>query len=244
MNEVKSLEHYKWIAEETDKLEAMSKDWNGNFVSCCIPKRYEAYCKLLHPLYTDKLVIDKSIMWNSDNENEEFIQGGRISYKDLAKEYGLQYTKEISIKTIWRACGQKFSRYLSGAEEGNIDVDTCKRIIELLLPFTKNQQCYFYYYFLKTNDWTEDINTDGKLFKGNLEDVLRFYQYENVNGSPTYWWAEDKSWCVCTDYDLTFTLIGGTKAMIDSFLVDNFLECIEVNANTRIDYKADEQNLQ
>jgi hypothetical protein len=106
LNEVKCLEHYNWIIDETDKTEAMSKDWKGNFVSHCVPKRYEAYCKLLHPLYTDKCVTDKSIMWNNNNETEEFIQGQRIFYKDLAKEYGLQYTKEINTQTIWCACGQ------------------------------------------------------------------------------------------------------------------------------------------
>lgn len=244
MKEVQAMEPFLWIKEETDSLDE-NKERVGNFVSHCVPKRYEAYCKLLHPMYADANVTDRSVMRDESDdrvEDQARVQGERVLYKDLAKECGMQYTREISSGTFWRAFGHHFPRNLIGAEEGNIDEETCRRIMELLTPFTGNQPCYFHYFFLKASDWT-DLNIDGKLFTGKLKEAQLLYKNESVDGAPTYWWPEDKSWCVCTDYDLTFTLIGGTREIVDKFLADDFLECIEVESNTRIDYKADENNL-
>lgn len=237
MKELNSLEPYKWIENETAQVEGISPNWNGNFVSHCVPKRYEAYCKILYPIYADANIKDKSIMRDDNDEEDDFVYGQRIFYKDLAKELGLQYTKGIDIGTFWRAWGEHYPRYLSYVEEGHIDETSCPKIIELLKPFTANQECYFYYYFLATKDWKSD-----KLFKGNLDEVLSFYSHPNLRFSPTYWWVEDKSWCLCTDHDLDFTLIGGNRELINKFLQDDFLECIEVDLTTRVDYKADENN--
>jgi len=48
---------------------------------------------------------------------------------------------------------------------------------------------------------------------------------------------------LCTDYDLDFSLIGGNKEIIDVILSNSELECIEVDINTRIDYRADWRNV-
>jgi len=184
-------------------------------------------------------VKDKSIMWDDTHDYEDFIKGERVLYKDLAKELGVKYTKEIGTRTFWQALGKRYPRYLSRLEEGNIeDETTCRKIIELLKPFTGSQKCFFHYHFLKCKVWTGD----DKLFVGNLEDVLSLYTNPSINGSPTYWWAEDKSWCICTDYDLDFILIGATREIINTFLTDDFLECLEVDKSTRVDCKADNNN--
>jgi hypothetical protein len=79
------------------------------------------------------------------------------------------------------------------------------------------------------------IGTDQPLlYIGELLDVPDLL----VNDSPPeYWWPESRSWCVCSDYDLSFTIVGGPQNFIDQILASNVLEAVTVSHHTRIDYK-------
>lgn len=233
------IEHYTWIIEETDKLENNSSHWKGNFVSHCVPKRYTHYCKILHPMYRDKRIIDERLLWRETADDEEIDIGDRLRYRELASKYNVKYTKEISTATFVRACYGSLPRYLISSDEGNMEIELVKHIVDELKPFMNNKKCFFYYYLLKTNDWSGD----DVLFHGELEDVISLYNHDGLRGSPTYWWAEDKSWCLCTDYDLDFSLFGGSKEIVKRLVSSEHIECIEVDLQTRIDYKADENNL-
>ena len=53
--------------------------------------------------------------------------------------------------------------------------------------------------------------------------------------SPEYWWPPNRAWCVCSDYDLMFTVVGGSRHLISALLKSDVLECLEVTPQTRID---------
>lgn len=239
MEENTEIQLSNWLEEHTDPPNNPAPGWKGNLVGNFVPKIYQAYCKVLQPMYVDQNVTDRSLMWTTDNE--AFARGERIFYRELARYYKLRYTKELSVNTILQACGQNFPRYLSGVDEGTIDEESCRRIVSVLRS-SAGQPCFFYYDFLKTPDLSIENNYMGKLFTGQLEEVLLLYTDARVKGSPSYWWPADKSWCVWTDYDLTFTIIGGPQMLIDAFVADDFLECIKVDVTTRIDRYADYGN--
>ena len=229
-----------WIKEGTDRID-FSADWKGNLVSHCIPKRYSAYCKIMHPMRRDRKIIDERLLWSETGESvpHEFDMGEKITYKALAQKYHLNYTKEISTHTFLRHFGGSLPRYLIAPDEGEMECSLVKEMMDILKPFTEENKVYFCYSLLKVIQWKQD----DLVYCGNLEDVLTLCTKEELNGSPTYWWPEDKSWCVCTDYDLDFTLVGGSEELIHRFLSNRELESIEVESHTRIDYRADENNL-
>jgi len=80
------------------------------------------------------------------------------------------------------------------------------------------------------------------MYSGDLHDVLEIFEIGYVRRTPTYWWPADRAWCVCTDNDLTFTLIGGSASLIGALLADDVLECIQVEASSRVGYLADHLN--
>ncbi|HEY4554219.1 MAG TPA: hypothetical protein VIG80_13595 [Bacillaceae bacterium] len=236
-----SLEPFQWIKEERESYTEDPSLWKGNFVSHCIPDRFEAYCKILHPFRRDLSITDESLTYEQSPEIEEYLLGEALTSRELAKKYHLDYTKEISTDTFIRACGGSLPRYLVGCDHGSMDMETMIQIVKTLTSFKKeNQLCYFHYYFAKTKDIT--LGRD-QLFLGKLEDVILLFDKDGLWGSPTYWWPEDKSWCLCTSYHLDFTLFGGNREMAEGLLSNQELECIEVSAETRIDYLADENNL-
>jgi len=60
-----------------------------------------------------------------------------------------------------------------------------------------------------------------------------------VRCTPTHWFPEDRSWLVCSDYDLTFTLVGGSARLAQELLDHPVLECVSVQPETRVDWQVD-----
>jgi hypothetical protein len=108
--------------------------------------------------------------------------------------------------------------------------------VSILDSMTEPQRCFFYYGGLSVRSF------EPRLYEGDLRDVLVFLEpKDDLSATPEYWWPEDGSWCVCTDWDLSFSLIGGPQTLIDRIVSDTVLEALHVKNNTRIDYRADER---
>ena len=58
--------------------------------------------------------------------------------------------------------------------------------------------------------------------------------------SPELVWPEDRSWVVCTDYDLVATYIACDRALARALMEDGHLEITEVSRRSRVDDRADE----
>jgi hypothetical protein len=81
------------------------------------------------------------------------------------------------------------------------------------------------------------IGTDQPLlFQGSLEEAPGYFA--NFQFGPEFWWPADHEWCVCSDYDLTFTIVSGSSQLITALLESEALECIEVSATIRVDDSA------
>ncbi len=168
----------------------------------------------------------------------------RIRWRELAERYGLPFRPEINTESFRRVFPRSWPRYLVGPDEGALDPETCQRVARVLEPFTDDQACFFYYDPLAT--LAAARSTGGKverlLFRGKLTEVLEVIRAAGGADSlsPTYWWPADHRWCLYSDYDLPFTLIGGPQSLIETLVRDPELECVAVRASTRIDWQADQ----
>lgn len=124
--------------------------------------------------------------------------------------------------------------------EGTLEKEQMYEIISILKSL--NCEKYFYYYdWLKISDWSQD-----RLFEGSLEGIYGLMKLEEIRAtsegsekfSPSYCWDINKTLCICTDYDLEFTIVGCNNELFTNFMKIKCLECIEVKYDTRIDYKS------
>ncbi|WP_404448479.1 hypothetical protein LG307_04325 [Sutcliffiella horikoshii] len=210
------LTAYKWIEKETVSVDF--ENWNGGKACNLIPNRYTHYCKIINStFYRDRGITDETLLWSQFHPNEHEIEidlGEGITLKELASKYDIPYDKKISSKSIERKLGG-CPRYLIYPDEGRINLDVLKEITKVLAPFTKEQPCYFFYDILKLIDRNpSDGLENGQVYSGKLVDIFTIYHKGDRDGlaSPTYWWPEDRSWCLSTDYDLDFTIFGGSKS--------------------------------
>jgi hypothetical protein len=214
-----------------------------------IPDLFEAYAKIFHPIEGRYENIDHPL----DLEEQkilglpechilrDFVQRMRtepeaptLRWKKVAEALGVPFQRHLSYEwfrsVLEPGC---WPRYVSGPVEGILEEREAAALISILSAFSSSSNCYFRFAEMPY------IGTDKPLlYSGELEHLQRFVKETRRKFTPEYWWPEDRSWCVCSDYDLTFTIVGGSKQLIDSILTNADLESIRVTADARVDYRA------
>ena len=240
-----------WVTKGLPRPQSVrSPEWQGNSVSHCLPAGFPAYCKLFHPIYVDEQVEDRSLSWAVADDDAACLPGKlvsvgtpadptgpRVRWEEIAEKHGLVFHPELTCYSLRQAFQDgSMPRHLLGPDEGSLDRPTSASLVEVLKSYQPSERCFFYYDMIATHQ------IEPLLFEGDVQDVLDSFALDNVYGTPTYWWPESRSWCVCTDWDLTFTLIGGPEDLIRVVLKSDELEALIVSEDTRIDYKSDRIN--
>jgi hypothetical protein len=241
---------FEWI--RTGREELLPRDdpnWKS-FVSNLIPKKFDAYAKILHGIQARYDNIDNPL---SDREIallkippctklRSFVenlrrqrQGSRIRWEALAHLMNVPFAAEIChewFRVRMEAPGC-WPRFLYGPSDGDLNNDELLEVLSILGSFTGSQDCFFRFAEIPS------IGTDKPiLFRGLLDELSTFLNNRKDQFTPEYWWPTDYNWCLCTDYDLTFTIVGGSRKLITTILKNVNLEALEVTSQTRIDYKA------
>ena len=240
---------FDWIRQGRDELpQTRTPDWNGNFVSHLMPPVFESYAKLLHRIQAHYQFIDYPL---SASENavlgitacktlKSFVerrrtasQGTRIRWKELAELLHVPFAPAINHEWYRKRLADPWCwpGLLSGPDEGFLTEEECWTLAARLKLLEGDQECFFR--FSDIPFYAPPNSGKPQLFRGSLENVCRVQNEERL--SFEYWRPLDQSWCVCSDYDLKFTVIGGRRTLISALLHDGDLECIEVTPQTRID---------
>jgi hypothetical protein len=250
-----------WIINNLDEHRS-GKDWNGNFISHLLPDNFERYIKVLHTIYEDPSITNKETSWNQIEQEKikdlvndpvktllsqstmafsslgSGFVGNRIKWLDLANRYNLPFRKTINVNSFLKHFpGNSFPRYIVGPAEGTLESHEIIELIKILTPYCDNMECYFYYDSLVFGDPDRE-----DFYKGRLSEFIDLANNHELTfgDSPTYIWSEKKDWCINTDCDLSFTVIGCNNEVAEDLLSSVILETVEVDRETRIDYKADE----
>jgi hypothetical protein len=238
---------FDWIRNGREVLLASNDPiWKGNFVSNLIPNRFDAYVKILHSIEANYTNIDRPL---SDGEIDilkipsckklrSFVEnsrkegkGSKIKWRALAQLLDVPF--ETQICHAWFRTNTEpgcWPRFLYGPNEGALNEEELSAVLSVLRNFTTSQECFFRFAEIPF------VGTDKPiLFRGVLEGLPGFLSAGEFQFSPEYWWPADLSWCLCSEYDLEFTIGGGSKALISAVLKDVALEALEVTPRTRID---------
>ncbi|MEU5666218.1 hypothetical protein [Streptomyces longwoodensis] len=112
--------------------------------------------------------------------------------------------------------------------EGSLDRETWSRLIALLThhsPAGADTRCLAYYSPLTLG--AVDF-ADVHVRAGRLGDAEILYDRSEADFSPSNLWADDRSWILCTDYDLWATKIAGPPALVDALLNDSEIEAVRL----------------
>jgi hypothetical protein len=222
---------------------------SGIGLSRVMPLQFERYSKILHrldgryenidhPLSAEEIAVlglpDCSVVRELVIQKRDSSPTSRIFWKDASNALDVPYAPEIMhawFSNRLRPHPECWPRYIWGPAEGTLEADECRELVSVLTIVTGEQECYF-----RLAEIPFIATDQNLLFKGKPNEVEDFFMNGTFQFTPEYWWPRDRSWCVCTDYDLGFTIVGGCSTLIDSLLGSEVLECIEVSSGIRIDY--------
>ncbi|GAB7110157.1 hypothetical protein JCM4814A_84720 [Streptomyces phaeofaciens JCM 4814] len=112
--------------------------------------------------------------------------------------------------------------------EGSLDRETWNRLIAVLTehsPAGADTRCLAYYSPLTLG--AADFENP-HVRTGRLGDAPILYDNPEVDFSPSNLWAEDRSWVLCTDYDLWATKVAGPAALVAALLDDPEIEAVRL----------------
>lgn len=239
---------FEWIRSGRQKSPPRAdSDWKGITVAGLIPEKFEAYAKILHTIEATYKNIDAPLTERENvilkipkcKELRSFVErlreerrGARIRWKTLAQLLGVAFQTEIChewFRTTMEEAGC-WPRFLVGPGEGFLNDQELPEVVSILGALTGSQDCFFRFSEIAF------IATDKPiLFCGDLNELSQFLADGRYQLTPEYWWPSDRSWCLCSDYDLNFTFVGGSKNLISSVLNNATLEALKVTPQTRVD---------
>lgn len=116
--------------------------------------------------------------------------------------------------------------------EGGLDRETWLRLIGGLTehsPAGPDTRCLAYYSpaTLGFHDLEHRVVREGRLGDAEL-----LYDDPGTDFSPSNLWAQDRSWCLSTDYDLWGTKVTGPAALTEALLGDVELEAVRLPWDT------------
>lgn len=244
-----NLAAFDWIASKRTPLPASYAE-NGVPLSCCLPLIFPAYAKILHRIDGAYQNIDDALSpeeqrifgFSDCQVLEEFVaskrtdaSGSRILWEELAAFLKTPFAPEICHHWLWRGTDVTrfcLPRYTSGPADGALQDEELKELAEIL-SVSSPGTCHF-----RMAEMSVVATKKPLLYEGALTEAATFFAQEVFQFTPEYWWPEDHSWCVCSDYDLTFTIFAGQQSIVDRLLASEVLECIQVEPHIRVDSNA------
>jgi hypothetical protein len=239
---------FDWIRGERKKLLARDDpEWRGNFVSHLIPEKFEAYAKILHRIEANYENIDSPLSESEDTllkippckKLRTFVESQRdehknqrIRWRTLTELFDVPFEPEIC--HAWFRTNMEeprcWPRFLFGPGEGNLDAEEFSELLSIMTTIEGHEDCFFRFAEMPFIGTETPI-----LFRGVLDELGSFLAAGKYQFTPEYWWPANRRWCLCSDYDLTFTIVGGSTELISRLLNSSTLEALEVTPRTRID---------
>lgn len=190
-----------------------------------LPQGFDAYARILHPAFRGHGEEEREVTWAEVAEWSERDLDPTSSFEDIATR---------TDGTTWRTVGQP-------PWDGESFSTAPHSLISLLGDFTSTPQlswsCLWVGYGgLDVREVAAHelvhLFHDYLLFSGPLENVPVL----NLDGwrqGASYWWPDDRSWCVSTDIDDHSTYVGGTWKCVARVLEEPTLEAFPASLHDR-----------
>ncbi|MFE0173212.1 hypothetical protein ACFWZ2_12900 [Streptomyces sp. NPDC059002] len=110
--------------------------------------------------------------------------------------------------------------------EGSLDRPTWDQLIRFLAAHSAqgaDTPCLAYYNPILTQDFEKK-----HVRSGRLGDAHSLFDDPDILYTPSNLWATDRSWVVCTDYDLWGTKVCGPRPLIEALLTDLEIEAVRL----------------
>lgn len=235
---------FSWIRDGRSPLTPRGDaPWPGVSVAELLPPIFQSYVKFLHqidlryPTFGERLTAaEREVLRFPKCPELEQISARRrrvdadrrVTWKEVASLLGVPYGPSIVLpwflNRVENGC---WVNNFIGPAEGVLNPPEAEQLISGLRAFTPDRKVFFRLPELPFVHKPDQHLT----YMGDLECCA----VDKVYPWPEYQWPKGREWCVCSNFDMPFTVIGGSSELIETLLGNQAIECVEITATTRLD---------
>jgi hypothetical protein len=148
----------------------------------------------------------------------------RALWRDLAARWSVEFDLQHSEPMHGfkeKLQGGSWPITISPMNEGSLDDTSFGCLIPILLHHTESSMLWR---MNTTQIWYSDPFSMA-MRHGPMDEMISTYGDE---GSGTNWWPDDGGWLVCSNYDITTTIVQGSEALIEEIRRDQYLESVDM----------------
>jgi len=180
------------------------------------PRGYGAYARIFFPFV--RTGLDEAGDWYEQH----------IGWTDTARENGLEVHALMERETITRSStGEAANDQCAW----NLAPEQFAALMPILARHTTSADGWFLLWdgFGDLNDEVFNAGVpkvthamrDFFLLKGPLD------SYAHFSNDPSYWWPDDRAWCLCTDTDFAWSYLAGSRECVNEVLATPIMDAIE-----------------
>lgn len=193
-----------WLQEQLGQPETGP----GHVVAELVPSGFEAYVRIFHRFEA------------SDGS------GRSRTWQAWADDTAVPFHAELSHLSL-RDEGRDGDGPRWQTEEGALD-DRSRRALSRCLAGVTGDQAVFFAYDLAALCRGEEEPLVRRSTLADLETVREAVADAVGTSGPEFWWPQDRSWVVTSDYDLLSTYVGCSARTAERLLGDDELEALPV----------------
>jgi len=193
----------------------------GSFtVGMTAPRDYEAYARIFFPF--ERTGLESDGQWSSE----------QIRWIDLARTNGWVAHALMERETITSTSGtpvepEHCSRSLSPEQQA--------ALLAILARYTTSTMGWFLL-------WDGFGNLSERAFGPRVPKLVHHVRnyfllrgplgsYGQFPDDPSYWWPDDRAWCLCTDTDFSWSYLAGSRECVDEVLRTPVADAMETVAD-------------
>ena len=193
-------------------LDLRKKNPAEYFLRLTLPNNYESYAIALHSFWINHNIPKDKVITN-ELSNEEFPEKdfSAVTWKDFYERKNLKFNLNKAILNSVEH-NQTYEKQLNNElypSEGSMDEEQIINLVEIVKEIYGNQEIELFYTFLATKDWKKNL-----IYNGKISELPKLLKEENLRLTPSLIYPKERNWVVNTDYDLSFSTIGGESKFI------------------------------
>lgn len=187
----------------------------GSFeVRMTVPQGFDAYARIFYPFVGESIVVDGA------------VREGHVTWTRLAQRNGRIAHALMEQETI--AVGPRGEAPLD-TSYGSLAPEQFDALLPILTRHTSSRDGWFLHW-----DGFGDLSERAFSNQPTLQHSMRdFYllagplgAYPDFPDNPSYWWPQDRAWCVCTDVDFDWAYLAGSAACVAEVLAAPVIDAI------------------
>ena len=221
------IKPYVTIAGDKIEVDINLKKENPSkyFLRLTLPNNFQDYAIALHSYWINHNVPKSQIKESrNDDENLPEEEYTRVNWKEFYKLKEVEFKLNTAVlnSVEWKRPYKQMNNELYPGE-GLMDEEHLESLIRTVDELYGNQEVEVFYTALSTLDWEKDL-----MFSGRINDLPNLIKKEDLRLTPSLIYPKERNWVVNTDYDLSFSTIGGESKFINELVKQNVDEIFKV----------------